>query len=242
MGVAMVQFLKAFTPGVVAVVGLGLLGRTESTSVWVSLLSLCLATSLTAAGENNASLFGFGLAATSSLCEAIRLILTQYLVQDMKFTLWESQYYLAPCGGIALLLAGLYFEGEDCMDAGGFRKVAEYPGQFAAASSLGLCVQLLTPAVIKEVGSVTLKALSQVRNAGVVMAGVIMYHETINSQQQMGYLGSLVAFGFYTYYKTTSGVSSTRGTAPSSFGATSSELPRPATATGGGGGSSTRVI
>ena len=86
----------------------------------------------------------------------MRLILTQYLVQDLSFTLWESQYYLALCGGIALLLAGLYFEGEECINAGGFSKIAEHPGQFTAASTLGFCVQLLTPAVIKEVGSVTL--------------------------------------------------------------------------------------
>ena len=54
-------------------------------------------------------------------------------------------------------------EGRECSSAGGFGKVAEYPGKFIAASSLGLLVQLLTPAVIKVVGSVTLKALSQVR-------------------------------------------------------------------------------
>ena len=126
----MVQFLKAFTPAVVAVVGIVVLGRKESSRVWLSLLGLCLATSLTVAGEKNASPTGFFLAALSSICEAVRLILTQYLVQDLKFTLWESQYYLAPFGGFALLLAGLVVEGGDCMKVGGFGKVTEFPLHF----------------------------------------------------------------------------------------------------------------
>ena len=49
------------------------------------------------------------------------------------------------------------------------------------------------------------------RNAGVVLAGVVIYHESINSQQQTGYMLSLVAFGFYTYYKTNGGGSSGGG-------------------------------
>ena len=92
-------------------------------------------------------------------------------------------------------------EGEACVATGGIDAIRNNAGLFLMASTLGLLVQLLTPAVIASVGSVTLKALSQVRNAGVVLAGVVIYNEHISQQQQLGYAASLVAFGFYTHLK-----------------------------------------
>ena len=69
MGVAMVQFLKSFTPVVVAIVSHVVLARRESPRVWASLLALSAATALTAAGDKHASVFGLALAATSSTTE-----------------------------------------------------------------------------------------------------------------------------------------------------------------------------
>ena len=76
-----------------------------------------------------------------------------------------------------------------------------HPHLFFLAATLGLGVQLLTSAVIQAVGSVTLKVLSQVRNAGLVVAGVVFYDETVTTTQMGGYLVSLAAFGAYNYFK-----------------------------------------
>ena len=201
MGVAMVQFLKSFTPVVVAVVSHTVLGRRERTSVWLSLLGLCFGTALTAAGDAHASALGLALAATSSATEALRLVLTQYVLQDMSFTIWEAQYYLSPAGGACLLLVGAIFEGPKCFAAGDFAKLARFPLLFFGAATLGLGVQLLTPAVIKATSSTTLKVISQARNAGVVVFGVVMYGELIGGVQLIGYVISLGAFSVYSYLK-----------------------------------------
>ena len=203
------QFLKSFTPVVVAVVSHTVLGRRERTSVWLSLLGLCFGTALTAAGDAHASALGLALAATSSATEALRLVLTQYVLQDMSFTIWEAQYYLSPAGGACLLLVGAIFEGPKCFAAGDFAKLARFPLLFFGAATLGLGVQLLTPAVIKATSSTTLKvislgAFSQARNAGVVVFGVVVYGELIGGVQLIGYLISpraLGAFSVYSYLK-----------------------------------------
>jgi hypothetical protein len=47
-------------------------------------------------------------------------------------------------------------------------------------------------------GAVTLKVLSQVRNAGLVLAGVALYGERVNAGQGGGYVVSLAAFAAYS--------------------------------------------
>ena len=195
------QFLKSFTPVVVAVVSHTVLGRRERTSVWLSLLGLCFGTALTAAGDAHASALGLALAATSSATEALRLVLTQYVLQDMSFTIWEAQYYLSPAGGACLFVVGALVEGPKCVAAGDHAKLARFPLLFFGAATLGLGVQLLTPAVIKATSSTTLKVISQARNAGVVVFGVVVYGELIGRVQLLGYVISLVAFSFYSYLK-----------------------------------------
>ena len=160
-----------------------------------------MGTALTAAGDAHASALGLALAATSSATEALRLVLTQYVLQDMSFTIWEAQYYLSPAGGACLFVVGALVEGPKCVAAGDHAKLARFPLLFLGAATLGLGVQLLTPAVIKATSSTTLKVISQARNAGVVVFGVVVYGELIGRVQLLGYVISLVAFSFYSYLK-----------------------------------------
>lgn len=53
----------------------------------------------------------------------------------------------------------------------------------------------------------TLKVLSQVRNAGLVLAGIVLYNEEVNTVQAGGYVVSLLAFGAYSALESSNGKS-----------------------------------
>ena len=97
MGVALVQFLKAFTPIVVTAVAALLLNDRPSKRVVIALVVLCAGTAVTAADDVAVTALGLFLAAGSASTEAVRLVLTQFVLQDCRFTLWESQVSLFQC-------------------------------------------------------------------------------------------------------------------------------------------------
>jgi len=197
MGVALIQFLKAFTPIVVTIISLLILKRKVTLRVWLMLLIICCGTSMTAMGEAYIQYLGLFLAFGSSTTEAIRLVLTQFALQDCKMSLLESQYHMAPVAALALLLLSYFLEypkmvAEDHLDA-----LFLYKGEFLLAATLGLGVQLLTSNVIQMTSSTTLKVISQLRNALVVLAGPMLFHEGISFIQVVGYLISVA--GVYGY-------------------------------------------
>mmetsp|Transcript_51769 Transcript_51769/g.110745 ORF Transcript_51769/g.110745 Transcript_51769/m.110745 type:complete len:323 (-) Transcript_51769:106-1074(-) len=201
MGMANIQFLKAFTPVAVAVVGSTFMHQHERPAAWASLMGLCLATAMTAGGSTEASPYGVLLGLVSCVTEAVRLSLMQFVLKDCSFTIWESQYYLAPVGGSALLAAGLLLEGKACLQDSCHRVILGQPLLFGLAASMGLIVQIVTPAVIQACGSVMLKALTQVRNAAVVIFSILVYHEKVVAMQGVGYFFSLMFFFAYSYFK-----------------------------------------
>jgi multidrug transporter EmrE-like cation transporter len=111
----------------------------------------------------------------------------------------ESQYFLAPAGAFCLISVGWWFEGDRLLETGDIHLVLSHPVIFMMAASLGIGVQLLTAAVIQGPGAVTLKVLSQIRNAALVLVGVVLFEEHVSGIQALGYLVSLIAFGFYSY-------------------------------------------
>uniref|UniRef100_A0A7S2WUA7 Sugar phosphate transporter domain-containing protein n=1 Tax=Mucochytrium quahogii TaxID=96639 RepID=A0A7S2WUA7_9STRA len=199
MGVALIQFLKAFTPMVVNVFVYVLLGKTKSQKVWLALLIACFGTSMTAVGNMSLNMFGLLLAAGSSSTEAIRLVLTQYALQDCKFTLMEGQYFLAPVGAFCLLALSFLFEGNRLLETGDLGKMVANPTSFFFAGSLGFGVQMLTAGVIQLTNSITLKILSQLRNSLVVLSGVLIYGEVITFGQFCGYLVSICGIVWYSW-------------------------------------------
>jgi hypothetical protein len=55
--------------------------------------------------------------------------------------------------------------------------------------------------VIQLTSSVTLKVLGTARNAGLVVFSFLFLGEVVTWLQGVGYMLSLVAFGFYNYFK-----------------------------------------
>lgn len=117
----------------------------------------------------------------------------------------ESQYFLAPAAAFCLISVGWWYEGGQLVESGDLSLVYDNPLVFLAAASLGIAVQLLTAAVIQGPGAITLKVLSQVRNAALVLVGVVLFEESVSAVQAAGYVASMVAFGCYSYlnFKTT---------------------------------------
>eukprot|EP00615_Pteridomonas_danica_P002863 CAMPEP_0114337704 /NCGR_PEP_ID=MMETSP0101-20121206/6541_1 /TAXON_ID=38822 ORGANISM="Pteridomonas danica, Strain PT" /NCGR_SAMPLE_ID=MMETSP0101 /ASSEMBLY_ACC=CAM_ASM_000211 /LENGTH=262 /DNA_ID=CAMNT_0001470029 /DNA_START=120 /DNA_END=911 /DNA_ORIENTATION=+ len=201
MGVALIQFLKAFTPIVVTIFSFILLGSRPSMAIVMSLIVLCACSATTAAADVKVSGHGLLLAAASASTEAVRLVLTQYVLQDCRFTLWESQYYLAPAAAFCLVSVGWWYEGQRLLESGDLAIVANNPLIFFGAASLGIGVQLLTAAVIQGPGAVTLKVLSQIRNAGLVMIGVVLFGESVSPLQIAGYICSMMDLLLFQYQK-----------------------------------------
>eukprot|EP00514_Thraustochytrium_sp_LLF1b_P001835 CAMPEP_0184523468 /NCGR_PEP_ID=MMETSP0198_2-20121128/8903_1 /TAXON_ID=1112570 /ORGANISM="Thraustochytrium sp., Strain LLF1b" /LENGTH=289 /DNA_ID=CAMNT_0026914507 /DNA_START=223 /DNA_END=1092 /DNA_ORIENTATION=- len=198
MGLALIQFLKAFTPIIVTMFSTLLLKRNPSMKIWAVLFVACIGTSMTAAGDMSLRAVGMVLAITSSCTEAIRLVLTEFTLKDCKFGVLEGQYYLAPCGALCLFLLSAVTEVPTMLRQGDLGKIFENPCTFFLAATLGFGVQMVTTSVVKLTSSVTSKVLSQFRNAVVVLFGVAIYGEVVSSIQLQGYLVSFLAILQYS--------------------------------------------
>merc|ERR550537_960527 len=130
--------------------------------------------------------------------EATRLALTQFLLQNLKFSVIESQYILAPASALSLIVASLLFEGRAMIADNSWAIVVAHPLDFFLACTLGLAVNLLSMAVVKTTNSVTLKVLGTARGVGLVLYGIVFFGEQVTMQEALGYVLTLVGFAMYT--------------------------------------------
>ena len=93
----------------------------------------------------------------AELTEAVRLVMTQFLLQNMKFGVVEGLYVLAPASAFWLFLASAGYEFRDMSNKGAFLVVAANPLTFLAASTMGLGVNFLSYYVIQATSSLTMK-------------------------------------------------------------------------------------
>mmetsp|Transcript_9150 Transcript_9150/g.29271 ORF Transcript_9150/g.29271 Transcript_9150/m.29271 type:complete len:318 (-) Transcript_9150:113-1066(-) len=154
-------------------------------------------------GEGHFHPIGVAFRTAGIITEAIRLVLTQVLLQRHRLNIVESQYYLAPIGALSLLAAASVGEWSRARTAGAWQIVWQHPLAFGASAILGLAASFMTFLVIKVTNSVTLKVLNTARNAGFVLFTVTFLGETASMLQLIGYSISLTAFSVYTYYKLT---------------------------------------
>eukprot|EP00512_Aurantiochytrium_limacinum_P006521 CAMPEP_0171513624 /NCGR_PEP_ID=MMETSP0959-20130129/2343_1 /TAXON_ID=87120 /ORGANISM="Aurantiochytrium limacinum, Strain ATCCMYA-1381" /LENGTH=321 /DNA_ID=CAMNT_0012051761 /DNA_START=388 /DNA_END=1353 /DNA_ORIENTATION=+ len=201
MGVAAVQFFKAFTPVVVTIFSYIILRHNVDAPVWGALLLCCAGTSLTAVGANDVSFMGVMLAAGSSTSEAVRLVLTQFALQECNFGTLEGQYFLTPGAAFFLLALSAVYEAPEILATGDLVQMANHPTKFILAGTLGFGVQLVTMSVIKLTSSITVKVLAQLRNALVVLWGVFVYSEVVQAQQFIGYIIAVVGILLYSYFQ-----------------------------------------
>lgn len=109
--------------------------------------------------------------------------------------------YLAPACTLWLALGALAFEFPLMRRGGAAALVAAQPARFALAGALGFCVNALAYIVIQAASSLTLKVLGTVKNSLVVLLGVGLLGEHVSRLQGLGYVASVLAFGWYQQIK-----------------------------------------
>jgi hypothetical protein len=199
--VAFIQICKAFTPCTVMLV-LGCSGISIPTRNSVlSVLVICIGTAISAYGEMHLSLTGLFLILCAELGEVSRLVLTQYLLQNLKFGVWEGQYLLAPASFLCITIASAFFEWQDMLLPENIQIVRTNLPMFVWAGAIGLLVNVASFMVIQLTSSVTLKVLNTARTAALVVFCALFLGERVTMVQVVGYSISLCAFGAYNFFK-----------------------------------------
>ena len=198
LSVPFIQMLKASGPCVTMIVlsclGLELPNHKTVTGVVI----LCIGTALTAYGEYAFNWTGTILMLSSEVSEALRLALMQHLAVNQDYGLVEGLYRWTPATLGFLVIGILYFE-QDALgfESGGLGQIVACPQLYFLVSILGFFVNLLTFAVIKHVGSLTLKVCGQVRSAVIVFSGVYIFGSMVSSLQAIGYSFSFLGCVLY---------------------------------------------
>ncbi len=200
--VAFIEMLKGFTPIVTMAVQAVFGEPLPRCRIVAATLAISLGTAISSYGELRLSVTGLLLMLGSVYSEATRLMLTQKLLQRMDFHVIEGLYYLAPASALFALLLGAAVELPHFESRRFFRR--ELPANarlFALNMALGFVVNVAGFLVIKRTNVVTLKLLAIARNALVVVAGVLVFDETVGELQLLGYAISLTFFLVYNYFQ-----------------------------------------
>jgi drug/metabolite transporter (DMT)-like permease len=200
LDVGFIQMIKSFTPVVILLFQASMgVGKPATWSVIFSISIICIGTAITCTFAANYTVTGLILMVVSQSTEALRLVLTQYLLQDLKFDVFESMYRLAPASAASLFVASIIFELPKILTHTSDPLVFILPRipVFLLCSVLGLGVNLLSFIVIQMTSSLTMKVLSTARNISIVFIGIALYGENVTTNQGIGYSIALIGFGGY---------------------------------------------
>jgi len=229
LSVSFIQILKSVTPVLTSILLVAFGIEHLSARVWFCVLMISLGAALASYGEVHFRFVGVAIMLTGSTCEGLRMVLTQKLLVNLKFSALEGLYYYAPITTAWMLLASLLLEAPVFYA----RQYAEDPGPngrpldalrdcawlMALACVLGVAVNLSSMLMIKYTSSVSLKLLSTARNAGLVLYAVIFGGEQTTFLQLLGYSVCVVFFALYVYAKSGQGPgTASRPTTPATPG------------------------
>ena len=194
LDVGLIQMLKSFTP---VIVMLGLyFSRIEipSQSVVFSILMISVGTAVTCSFSPHVTILGLLVMLLTTSFEAVRMVLTQYILKDLKLGVVESQYFLSSSTAMCLFTASALTEIPQMIQARGFYILYEQFGVFVLAASLGILVNYLTYFVIQLTSSLNLKILGMFRNILLIMVSIFLYQEKVTTNAMIGYGVALVGF------------------------------------------------
>ena len=209
LDVGFIQMLKSFTP--VVIIFFGYITSVDIPSVpivySVGIISIGIAATCTFSPTFH--LVGITVMFLSEIAEAMRLILTQYLLKQMKFGVVEGQYVLAPACAFWLFVASAIFEFPQMYERNALLIVWHNYPFFLLASVMGVIVNFMAYSVIQSTNSLTMKMLGTLRSIVTIGLGVFVYNEVITLREGEGYLVALVGFvgynlassGYFKEYK-----------------------------------------
>ncbi|GBG30715.1 UDP-galactose transporter 1 [Hondaea fermentalgiana] len=196
--VAFVQMLKAFTP-VMTLGGLVLFRLTNpSRKVVASVLVICIGTAIAGAGELNFSIVGMACMLLAQTCEALKLIYTQVVLQNLRFDLAETLYYITPTSAVFVFFFALFLE-FPYMTADHWAIVFEHQQSFFMSCICAIATNVINTFVIQFSNALVLKLVATARNAVLVLVNAMFFGEIVTTQQYVGYFVSLGGFVAYNY-------------------------------------------
>ena len=201
LNVGFIQMLKSFTPVIMMITGVAFKIESPSQTTIFSVLVISVGTAAACTFTTEMNITGLLVMLMAEATEAIRLLMTQFLLQNLKFGVVEGQYVLAPASAFWLFLASGVFELNTMIAKGAFSIIAANPGTFIVASGLGLGVNFLSYLVIQATSSLTMKVLGTARNVLTILLGVMFYGETVSVNEGLGYSLALVGFAGYNASK-----------------------------------------
>eukprot|EP01059_Diplonema_ambulator_P012971 TRINITY_DN23461_c0_g1_i1.p1 TRINITY_DN23461_c0_g1~~TRINITY_DN23461_c0_g1_i1.p1 ORF type:complete len:330 (+),score=70.35 TRINITY_DN23461_c0_g1_i1:23-1012(+) len=201
LNLGFIQMLKSFSPVIVMATTVCFGLDIPRSGVIISVCVICIGTAITSGIDPSMNWTGLGLHFGAATTEAVNLVLTQFLLQNKKFSVIEAQYVLAPPGVLFLGLSAWYMEWDAMYAKQDYALIAAYPITFLTASLLGLSINFLTFYVIQYTSSLTLKILGMFRNIFLIFVGMVTYHEVIPRSEALGFTITVLGFIGYNYFK-----------------------------------------
>ena len=123
--------------------------------------------------------------------------------KKIKFTTFEGLYYYAPMTFVSICIIVVPLEMGDFMDnyQTNLSIITSYFWVFLIAGLLGFFVNVASFMVTKVTSGLYLKALNAFRNVCLVIACVVVFGDVVTMQQSMGYVVTMIGFGYYNYIK-----------------------------------------
>eukprot|EP00036_Acanthoecidae_sp_10tr_P003106 CAMPEP_0182934850 /NCGR_PEP_ID=MMETSP0105_2-20130417/36975_1 /TAXON_ID=81532 ORGANISM="Acanthoeca-like sp., Strain 10tr" /NCGR_SAMPLE_ID=MMETSP0105_2 /ASSEMBLY_ACC=CAM_ASM_000205 /LENGTH=231 /DNA_ID=CAMNT_0025073759 /DNA_START=21 /DNA_END=716 /DNA_ORIENTATION=- len=179
---------------------LALLGKMPDSSVEVaSVIAICLGTMVAAYGEVHLTAIGLFCVVMAEAAECFKLVLTQLLMTDLKFSIVDAMLYITPAGFFWLQLGSLIYEFPQMQEQDAFQLIGANLHLFAGCCVLGFAVNTAGFCVIQTTGAVTLKVLGTARNAGLIVTCWLFLGEVVTPLEGIGYITALTAFSYYSY-------------------------------------------
>lgn len=198
LSVSFIQMLKAMVPAITLVMLLACGLEKFSSSVAISIAAIAIGTSLTAimeAGTATFDLKGFMMFAASAVLEALRVVLVQLLMSDLKYNAAEVLLFIGLPTGLCLAAAAIVSESQALLNYG-WRIGWQMPGLLSLLMLSSVLVNISTCLSIRLTSSLTFKTAGCLKNAAVILFAALR-GDVVSGAQLLGY--SIAIGGFVNY-------------------------------------------
>ena len=197
LDVGFIQMLKSFTPVVIILFAYLASVETPTMPVIYSVILISIGIAATCSFRPTLNVLGLFIMLLSAVMEAVRLVVTQYLLKQLKFGVIEGQYVLAPASALWLFIASAIFEFRAMYENNAVGIILENFSFFLLACVAGVIVNFMSYSVIQATNSLTMKMLGTLRSIVTIGVGVGMFGEVITIREAEGYMVALVGFVMY---------------------------------------------
>lgn len=201
LNVGFIQMLKSFTPVCIMITAYAAGIEIPSLHLVISVSIISIGTAITCGFSADFNVWGIFLMFMAEFTESIKLVFTQFLLQNVKMGVVESQLVLAPAAAFWLFVASAFYEFPTMIEKEAFSILVDSFFYFFAASCMGIGVNFISNLVIQHTSSLTMKILNVARNVGTIMIGILFYAEVVGGKEAVGYFIALIGFAMFNAVK-----------------------------------------